>query len=176
MFALLLQTTEHPTPALLDPKLGLFVFTLLVFLIVAGLLRKFAWGPMMEAIAKRETTIEESINRAEKALEEARQISADNEKAKREAEAEAQRVMREAREAAEALRTEEVEKTRDQIKQMQESARLDIEREKEGALNELRTEVARLAVDSAEKLLKENLDTEKNRKIVDEFLNDLSSN
>ena len=175
-FALLQQTVEHPTPALLDPKVGLFVFTLLVFLIVAWLLRRFAWGPITDALATREKTIEESIDRAEKALAEAKQISEDNQVARREAEVEAQRVMREAREAADAVRAEEVEKTKEQIKQMQDAARSDIEREKEGALGELRAEVAKLAIDAAEKLLSENLDAEKNRKLVKDFIDDLSSN
>ncbi|MGD8414663.1 MAG: F0F1 ATP synthase subunit B [Candidatus Latescibacterota bacterium] len=172
--ALLQVAEEHPTPALLDPKAGLFFFTVVVFVIVALLLRKYAWGPITSALETREKTIEESINRAEKALAEARQISEDNEKARREAEFEAQRVMREAREAAEALRAEEVGKTRDQVRQMQESAREEIEREKEGALNELRAEVARLAVNAAEKLLEENLDADKNRRLVQSFLDDMS--
>ena len=172
----LLQVVEHEAPALLDPKYGLFFFTLLVFLIVAFLLRKYAWGPITEALATREKTIEDSINRAEKALAEARQVSEDNEKARREAEVEAQRVTREAREAADALRDIEVEKTREQLKQMQDSARAEIERQKEGALSELRSEVARLAIDAAGKLLSENLDTEKNRKLVKNFIDDVSSN
>ena len=172
----LLQVVEHETPLLLDPKAGLFFFTLLVFLIVAFLLRKFAWGPITEALATREKTIEDSIHRAEKALAEARQISEDNEKARREAEVEAQRVTREAREAAEALKAAEVEKTREQIRQMQDAARDEIEREKEGALSELRSEVALLAIGAAEKLLSENLDAEKNRRLVKDFIDDVSSN
>lgn len=171
-----LLAQDHPTPALLDPKVGLFFFTLVVFVLVALLLRKYAWGPIMEALATREERIDESINRAERALAEAKQISEDNERARREAEVEAQRVTREAREAADALRSEEIEKTREQIRQMQEAARSEIEREKEGALNELRAEVANLAIQAAEKLLSENLDAEKNRKIVNDFLDDLSSN
>lgn len=174
--ALLFQTVEHSTPALLDPKLGLFVFTLAVFLIVSWILKKFAWGPITEALATREKTIDESIQRAENALVEARQISEDNQKALHEAEVRAQRVMREAREAADAHRTEEAERTREQLKQMHESARLEIEREKQSALNALRAEVANLAIGAAEKLLSENLDAEKNRKLVDDFIDGLSSN
>ena len=172
----LIQVVKPETPLLLDPKFGLFFFTLVVFLIVAFLLRKYAWGPITEALATREKTIEDSINRAENALAEARQISEDNQKARREAELEAQRVTREAREAADELRGIEVEKTREQIKQMQDAARAEIEREKEGALSELRTEVARLAIDAAGKLLSENLDAEKNRKLVKNFIDDMSSN
>jgi F-type H+-transporting ATPase subunit b len=177
MFAALLQSVpEEPTPALLDPKAGLFFFTLIVFAVVAFILAKYAWGPIAAALEKRQNTIDHSIKRAETALAEARQISADNEKARREAEADAQRVLREAREAAEALKAEEVDKTRAQIRGMQEAARGEIEREKQGALDELRAEVAELAIKAAEKLLSENLDQPGNRKIVEGFIDDLNGN
>lgn len=176
MTFVLLQVVEPETPLLLDPKFGLFFFTLVVFLIVAALLRKFAWGPITEALATREKTIEDSINRAEKALAEARQISEDNVKTRRDAEVEAQRITREAREAAEAVKAVEIERTRKQIRQLQDAARADIEREKEGALSELRNEVARLAIAAAEKLLSETLDEEKNRKLVKDFIDNMSPN
>ena len=173
---ILQSVPEHPTPALLDPKVGLFVFTLLVFLIVAFILKRYAWGPITSALENRQKTIDESIKRAEIALAEARQISEDNERARRASEADAQRVLREAREAADALRSEEVERTRDQIRGMQEAARVEIEREKQGALDELRTEVADLAIKAAEKLLQENLDAAKNRRLVEDFIRDLNGN
>jgi len=173
---ILQSVPEHPTPALLDPKVGLFVFTLLVFLIVAFILKRYAWGPITSALENRQKTIDDSIKRAEIALAEARQISDDNERARREGEADAQRVLREAREAADALRSEEIERTRDQIRGMQEAARVEIEREKQGALDELRTEVADLAIKAAEKLLQENLDAAKNRRLVEDFIRDLNGN
>ena len=173
---ILQAVSETPIPPLLDPKLGLFVFTLLVFGIVAFILGKFAWGPITQALANREKTIDESIKRAETALAEARQVSEDNERARRDAEADAQKVLREAREAAESLRGAEVEKTRAQIREMQEAARAEIEREKQGALDELRAEVADLAIKAAEKLIVENMDDAKNRKLVEGFINDLNGN
>lgn len=173
---ILQSVPEHPIPPLLDPKVGLFFFTVVVFLTVYFILRKFAWGPITEALENREETIDASIKRAETALAEARQISEDNQRARRDAEADAQRVLREAREAAEAIRSEEVEKTRGQIRDMQEAARADIEREKQGALDELRTEVADLAIKAAEKLLSENLDVAKNRKLVENFIQELNEN
>ena len=74
------------------------------------------------------------------------------------------------------MKAVEVEKTREQIRQLQDAARADIEREKQGALSELRAEVARLAIAAAEKLLSENLDEEKNRKLVRDFIDNVSSN
>ncbi|HEX7071709.1 MAG TPA: F0F1 ATP synthase subunit B [Rhodothermales bacterium] len=161
---------------LLAPNVGLIFWITVVFLLLLLLLRRFAWGPITNALNERERTIDESIQRAETALAEARQIQADNEKARREADQEAQRILREAREVAERLRTEEVEKTRAQIRQMQQSAQEEIEREKESALTQLRTEVADLAIQAAGKILKENLDETRQRKLVDEFIQTLPHN
>ena len=68
------------------------------------------------------------------------------------------------------------QKTRDQIQQMQEAAQAEIAREKQSALDSLRTEVADLAVQAAEKILRENLDADRQKKIVSDFLSDLSDN
>ena len=161
---------------LLSPNVGLIFWITLTFLLLLLLLRRFAWGPILKALDTRERKIEESMARAEQALAEARKIQADNDRARREAEQEAQRILREAREAAEHLRAEEIEKTRAQIRQMQEQAQAEIEREKQSALNALRAEVADLAIRAAEKILHENLDATRQRKIVDAFIDDLPKN
>jgi F-type H+-transporting ATPase subunit b len=176
ILSLIQEAIEPPTPALLDPKAGLFIWTLVVFGIVLFILRKYAWGPIINALNTREQTITESIKRAEKALDEARQISSDNEKARREADLEAQRILREARDAAEALRTDEVEKTRAEIQQLQQQVQAEIEREKQAALSTLRAEVADLAIQAAEKILNENLDPGRNRKLVESFIEGLPKN
>lgn len=161
---------------LLAPNVGLIFWIALAFLLLLFLLSKYAWGPITAALAERETTIETSLTRAEKALAEAKQLAADNEKARREAELEAQRILRDARDAAEAARAEQAEKTRQQIRQMQATAEAEIEREKQQALAELRAEVADLAILAAEKILHENLDASRQRKLVDEFIADLPKN
>jgi F-type H+-transporting ATPase subunit b len=161
---------------LLSPNVGLAVWITLVFAALLFLLGKYAWGPITSALAEREETIETSLTRAEAALAEAKQLAADNEKARREAELEAQKIMREAREAAEAARAEQAEKTRQQIRQMQETAEAEIEREKQQALAELRSEVADLAIQAAEKILHETLDAPRQKKLVDSFISDLPKN
>lgn len=161
---------------LLAPNLGLIFWIGLAFLLLLFILSKYAWGPITTALAEREQTIETSLTRAEKALADAKQLAADNEKARREAEAEGQRIMREAREAAESLRSEQVDKTRDQIRTMQAQAQAEIEREKQQALAELRAEVADLAIQAAEKILHENLDAPRQKKLVEDFISDLPKN
>jgi F-type H+-transporting ATPase subunit b len=161
---------------LLAPDAGLIVWITITFAVLLFLLKKFAWGPITSALATREDTIRESMEQAERALAEAKQLQSDNTKARREAEAQAQSIIREARDESERLRTEEVDKTRDQIHQLQETAQAEIEREKENALNSLRQEVADLAIQAAEAILRENLDADRQKKIVEDFLGDLSKN
>ncbi len=161
---------------LLAPDAGLAFWITIVFLALLFVMWKFAWGPITSAMAEREETIDTSIKRAERALAEAKQIQADNQRARREAEQEAQRILLETREASERLRSEEEAKTRERIRAMQEQARAEIEREKESALAELRAEVADLAIQAAEKILDENLNDQRQRRLVDSFIDDLPTN
>ncbi len=161
---------------LLAPNAGLIFWMALSFLALLLILRKYAWGPITTAIQSREDQIRESMERAERALAEAKEVQADNTRARRDAEADAQKLLREAREEVERLRSDEADKTRTQIQQMQDQARIDIEREKDSALDSLRQEVADLAIRAAEKILRENLDADRQKKIVDDFLGEISSN
>jgi F-type H+-transporting ATPase subunit b len=162
--------------SLLSPHVGLIFWTVVVFGLLLFVLRRFAWGPMVSALDQREKTIEESITRAERALDEARRMQADNETARREAERQAQTILREAREAADRQRAAEVEQTKGALARMQEQARAEIEREKQQALTALRAEVADLAIGAAEKILRENLDDDRQRRLVDRFIADMPQN
>lgn len=161
---------------LLAPNAGLIFWIALTFLLLLFVLRKFAWGPITSALSTREEKIQASIDQAEKALAEARQIQSDNDRARREAEAEAQRLLREAREAAERLRSDETERTRAQIKQMQDQAQGEIARERDSALAALRAEVADLAIQAAERVLGSSVDDARQRKLVGDFLDELGRN
>ena len=161
---------------LLSPNVGLLFWKLIVFLVTFWLLYKYAWGPITTALQQREENIDESIQRAERALAEAKQVQADNEQARRQAEQEAQKLLRGAREEADHLRSEEIQKTREQIQQMRDQAQAEIGREKESALTALRAEVADLAIQAAEKILTENLDAQRQRRLVESFLDDLPKN
>ncbi|MFT4603473.1 MAG: F-type H+-transporting ATPase subunit b [Rhodothermales bacterium] len=161
---------------LLDPNFGLAIWVAITFVLLLLLLRMFAWGPITKALDERETTIQTSLDQAEKALAEARLIQADNDKARRESEVESQRILREARDTAETLRAEEVEKTKAQLRQMTANAQTEIERERDSALATLRTEVADLALQAAERVLGASMNDDRQRKLVTDFLNDMPTN
>lgn len=161
---------------LLTPNIGLIVWMSLTFGALLFILKKYAWGPITTALTEREERITESMEQAERALSEAKQLQADNTKARKEAEAEGQRLIREAREAADSLRSEDIASTKTQILNLQEQAKQEIERERDSALDSLRQEVADLAIKAAEKILTENLDEPRQKRIVDDFLKTLSKN
>ena len=161
---------------LLDPNWGLAIWLAIAFLLVLILLGKFAWGPITAALAERESTIEESMTRAERALAEAKQLQADNEAARREAEGQAQKILADAR--SEADRQREVAKAdlRNELAAERERAAAEIERQKQQALGELRSEVATLAVAAAEKILGEKINGAEQSVLVDRFIADLPQN
>ncbi len=167
---------DEPTPLLLRVDPGLAFWTVLTFGLVLFLLSRFAWPTISKALEARETTIQESMDRAEKALEEARKIQADNEVARRNAEQQAQTILREAREAAEQVRATEKDKLQAEITRMRVAATAEIEREKQGAIEALRAEVTDLAIVAAGKILQENLDNERQRNLVGKFIDELPKN
>ena len=159
--------------SLLTANPGLIVWLLIVFSALLYLLSRYAWGPITQALAEREQNIDASIRRAEAALEESKRLQQDNAQARRAAELEAQRLLREAAEEAEALRATEVQRTREDLAAMRARAKKENARERDQALQTLRSEVADLAILGAEKILQENLDAGRQRALVDRFIDGL---
>jgi F-type H+-transporting ATPase subunit b len=161
---------------LLSVDTGLFWWVLITFLLFIGLISKVAWGPILSALNERELNIKNSLEAAEKALSQAKDVAEQNSKALREAEAEAQRIRRDALDQAETLRADRVEKAKAEAEKLIEEARKAIDAEKKVALQQLRKEVATLAVMATEKILRAEIDAERNKKIVDEFVGNLNRN
>lgn len=159
---------------LIMPNVGVMFWTILIFLIAFYILKTKAWGPITSSIQEREQNISDSLSRAENALAEAKKLSADNDAKRKEAELEAQQLVRDARAAAETIKAKEVEDTKAQLKRMQEQAALEIEREKQSAIQGLRSEMANLVVDATEKVVKERLDDKKDLALINDFLQKLN--
>jgi F-type H+-transporting ATPase subunit b len=161
---------------LLDVDPGLFVWIFITFILFITVFAKLAWKPILSALQTREESIKDSIESAVRALKKAEEISKDNEKALKEAESIAQKIRLEASTEAEAIRADKIEKAKDEVAKLLEQARATIDAEKRKALQELRNEVANLAIKSASMIIDAELDANKNKKLVDNFINDLSKN
>ena len=162
--------------SLLSPNPGLIFWTAITFVIVLLILKKTAWGPILNALEEREKGIQSSIDRAHQAKYESEAILRKNRELLAKADAESDRIIREGKDFAEKLRADIAEKSQAEAQKMIASAKDEIEQEKRRALAELRNEVADLAFRGAEKIIKSNLDADTQKRIVDTMIQDLSTN
>lgn len=156
---------------LLTPQLGLFVWTLVAFLLVLFILRKFAWKPILDMLGEREKGIADSIATADRVRKEMNALQAENEKLLMEARAERSAMLKEAKDEQERIISEAKEKTRQITDKMLADARQQIEHQKLAAMTEVKNEIGTLAVEVAEKILRKQLAsaTEQN-----EYINSLT--
>ncbi|MBI4546984.1 MAG: F0F1 ATP synthase subunit B [Ignavibacteriae bacterium] len=161
---------------MLEVNPGLVIWTIVTFILLVIVLRKIAWKPLLEALNRREEHVRSSLERAEHAKQEAERILEENRKQLARAEAESQRILNEGRTLAEKLKAEIMDKANQQSRKVIEQAKLEIERDKDAALSELRGEVVHLAIMAAEKILDETLDENKHRKLIDGYLKSLPKN
>jgi len=160
-------------PGLLDPHLGLMTWTIGVFVLLLLGLRKFAFGPILEAVRGREQAIADAMAAAERDRAEAAKLMAEQKAAIEAARNEAQRYIAEGRATAETMRNELLEQTRQQQAELMERARKEIEHEKTAAITALRREAIDLALAGAGKLIGQKLDAAADRQIVEQYLTTL---
>lgn len=155
---------------LLDPHVGLIIWTIITFLVVLFVLKKFAWPHLLAALDEREKRISDAITAAEQARQEAEEVLREHRQKLAAADEEARQLVAEAREAGANVRQTIVSQAREEADRMLDQARTSIESEKRAAIAELRRETANLAVQAAGALIDANLDDEKNRGLVDDFI------
>jgi F-type H+-transporting ATPase subunit b len=148
---------------LLTPGFGLFFWTLLAFLAVFFILKKFAWKPILSALEERETGIADSIAAAEKVKKEMSQMQAENEKIMMEARAERAAMLKEAKDTRDSIVSKAKEETKIVADKMIAEARQQIEQQKMAALTEVKNEIGGLALEVAEKVLRKHLATEESQ-------------
>jgi F-type H+-transporting ATPase subunit b len=161
---------------MLEINPGLIVWTIISFAILVAILGKFAWKPIIKALAEREDKIQSALDQADRARSEAAELLKKNEESISRAEQEYQKMLRESKLLAEKMKEEIVGKARQQAQQELQRATEEIQRNVDSARKELRGEVADLAIKVAEKILDESLDAQKQKKIVDTFLGQLPRN
>ena len=160
--------------SLTDVQPGLLFWTLVTFIIVAFVLRRMAWGPLLESVNEREKQIQSSIDAAKRERAEAEKLLGEQKTVIAAARAEAAEALRKTQSDMEKLREDLMNKSRKEAEDLKVEARKAIEAEKVKAVADLRNEAGSLAIQIAEKLLNEKLDDGKHRAMVDQFVTDLS--
>ena len=160
-----------------DFSYGLFFWQAIILVILIVLLAKFAWKPILAALAAREEGISNALLAAENAKKDMQNLKADNEKLLAEARAERDAMIKEAREIKEKMIADAKSEAQAQGEKMIESAKASIESEKNAAMAELKNQVSTLSLEIAETLLKGELSNkEAQTKLVEKKLGDAKLN
>jgi F-type H+-transporting ATPase subunit b len=160
---------------LMSLQVNLMFWTLLIFVVLYFLLSKFAFGPITAAVEAREKALEDAIEGAKRDREAAAKLLAEHQAAIEGARGEAQKLIADGRAVAEKMRADLLETTRKDQQDMLERARRDIEGEKDKAIAQLRREAVDLALAGASKVIEQNLDSAKNRQLVEGYLASIGS-
>jgi len=158
---------------LVTPNVGLMIWTLIAFGIALYVLKRLAFPRIGEALDKRRTAIEESIDAAERTRHEADQLLEEYRARLREAREQADDIVSRARKASDRLQEEQLAQAKEAREELMERTRRDIEAETRRALEEIRAEVANLTVLATEKLARKSLDDADHRRLIDEALNEI---
>lgn len=142
---------------LLLPGLGLVFWTLLAFLVVLFILKKFAWKPILESLKERETGIATSIASAETMKAEMAALKSENEAVLAQARDERAKIIKEAKEVSDKMIADAKDKARAEFDRIVSEAQAAITQQKNAALTDVKNQVGNLVIEVAEKVLRREL-------------------
>jgi F-type H+-transporting ATPase subunit b len=166
---LIAQEEEHAAGPL-TVEGGLMLWTVLIFLLLLGILKKFAWPAILGAVEAREQALERQLAEAEQSRAEAAKLLEEHRRLVADAKAQAHGIVVEARQLAEKERAVAMEKTKQEQEETLARARREIAAERDRAIADLRREAVDLSLAAASKLVEKRLDSDTDRKLVHDYL------
>ena len=161
------------TRTFMRPDTGVMVWTLVIFVILMLVLSRYAFGPLTRAVEAREKALQDALDAAKADRDAAAKLLSEHQAQIEAARDEAQKYIAEGRAVAEKMRADMIEQTRKEQQDMLERARRDIESEKDKAISQLRREAVDLALAGASKVIEQNLESQKNRQLVESYLSSI---
>ena len=152
---------------------GLLFWSVITFLLLLMVLKKVAWGPILSALESREEEIKNALSAAAKAKEEAEKVSSDYEQSMKDAQIKAQKIISDSKVAAEKVKADIEKAAEVKAESMLVNAKEHINAEKENAIKDIRDIAIDLSIDIASKVIEKNIDSEENRRLVEEAMNNI---
>jgi F-type H+-transporting ATPase subunit b len=153
---------------LVQPDPGLYIWTIATFLILLVLLAKYAWGPLLAALERRQDAIRKSLDDAQQAKQELERLHVESRKILAEARVQADTILSQTRSDASRLRDELKQKAQGEAAGVVKNAERQIEMETARALQQIRNEAVDLSIAIASKLLERNVSKEDNERLIEE--------
>jgi F-type H+-transporting ATPase subunit b len=155
---------------LLSVNPGLAIWTIVSFLAFFLILRRVAWGPILQALDRREKRIREAIESADKARADAERVLAEQQESLKEAREEARAILAEATADAERRGAELFAESRKEAERLLDRARAEIRSEETQAVERVRREAVDIALDAASKLIERSMTDADHRRLVEGFV------
>ena len=155
---------------LVQPDPGLFIWTIVTFLVLVALLARFAWRPLLEALERRQAAIAKSLEDAQRARQELERLQRESADMMRQARVEADAIVSRSRSDAEALREELKQKSRAEAAAIVKNAEKQIQLETARAIQQIRNETIDLSVAIASKILRRQVSKEDHEGLIEETL------
>ena len=160
---------------LVQPDPGLYIWTIVTFLILLGLLARFAWRPLLDALEKRQDAIRSSLDDARKAKEELARLQAESARILAEARNEAASIISSTRSDAARFADEMKQKARADAEALVRSAQREIDTQTNRAVETIRREAIDLSVAVATKILRRDITRADNDRLVDDAIRDMQA-
>jgi F-type H+-transporting ATPase subunit b len=160
---------------LVQPDPGLYIWTIITFLVLLTLLAKFAWGPLLQALESRHALIKKSLDDAQQAKQELERLHLESAQIIKTARAEADAIVSQSRADGDRLREELRQKARADADGIVRNAERQIELESARAIQQIRREAVDLSVMIASKIIGRNLSREDNENLIEEALKQIEA-
>lgn len=157
---------------MLDINIWNFIWSAVNLILLFILLKIFLFKPIGKIMDERTRAIQDDIDSAKKSKEEAEALKKEYNESISEAKEKAQEIIMKAHEDAESEKSVILKKSQEEADQLIIDANKTIENERRRVLSQAQTQIADLAIEAASKIIGENLDDEKNRRLVDKFLSE----
>jgi F-type H+-transporting ATPase subunit b len=160
---------------LVQPDPGLFIWTVLTFLVLLGLLAKFAWRPLLQALDSRQQGIRKALDDAQQAKQELERLQRESADILRKARVDADAVIAQSRVDADRLREELRQKAKTEAEGILKNAERQIQLETARAVQQLRAEAVDLSVGIASKILQRNVTKDDNERLIADALRQMET-
>lgn len=148
----------------------ILILSIINFIILYFILKKFFFKKIEGIIDERQDLINSKLDEAEEEVTRARVLAVENERIAKSARDEGKLITKRQKEKADKIYNEIIEEAHEESKVILDRARLEIEREKKKAQSQLKNEVVGLAMNLSEKIIAKNIDEEKNRDLINDFI------
>src|SRR5687768_10485532 len=162
---------------LLTPSFGLIFWTLLAFIIVFFILKKFAWKPILKALNDREKGISDSLETADRVRAEMSQLKSENEELLAQAREERAAMLKEARDIKDRIVNDAKEQAKTEASKIMTETQQAIEQQKMAAMTDVKNQVGKMVIEVAEKILRKELgNTEAQEAHIKSLVNEVKLN